>query len=131
MKKVKQKLGPIQTKWVKGLEGKLKRKYKQTQGALCKVSKSRHYSYCCLGVLCDIVKNQLNLNITKEYSGRYGSILVFDGRSGFLPDEVKNIVKISGSGEAKLMDINDQSNNFKDVIKYIKENPEKVFYEPA
>lgn len=49
-KKAKQKLGPLQKKWLAALESG---KYRQARGQLCKRT-SGHYGYCCLGVAAHV-----------------------------------------------------------------------------
>jgi hypothetical protein len=49
----------LKAKWVSALRSGL---YKQTQGTLHRISARGNYSYCCLGVLCEISPKIKKLN---------------------------------------------------------------------
>lgn len=134
------KMNPeIKALWLERLEsgkekqghGSLKRVYPTKNG---KVRKVRH---CCLGVLCEIAKEQgliseeevelLDRDIYEQEDGvnvRFGE----EASEAYLPDAVADWAGIPRhttfdyGEQAKIADINDDSSSFKRVIKYIKEN---------
>lgn len=129
----------IKALWLERLESG---KEKQGHGVLKKVfptknGKVRKVRHCCLGVLCEIAKEQgitseaeVDLLYRDMYEQEDGINVSFgEGSEAYLPDAVADwadIPRYSDPGAAdtqwSLADINDDSTSFKRVIKYIKEN---------
>ena len=129
----------IKVLWLDRLESG---KEKQGTGALKKVyptknGKVRKVRHCCLGVLCEIAKEQgviseeeVDLRHRDMYEQEEGINVSFgeDSSEAYLPEAVADWAGIPryGTGAAdpqfELADINDDSSSFKRVIKYIKEN---------
>ncbi len=129
----------FQEEWLKSLETGMVngQKYRKARGYLCTTSvKGKPVGYCCLGVACEIYNAKVSkskaLKITDEGDGyRY-----YDGISGALPSVVVNRLKTRGaaanidvqSHPADLTELNDDTNlSHKQIAKFIRENPEKVF----
>lgn len=135
------KMNPeIKELWLDRLESG---KEKQGHGALKKVyptkkGKVRKVRHCCLGVLCEIAREQgivseseVNLLDRDIYEQEDGINVVFgdDNSEAYLPDAVADWAGITrysypgdGGTQFELADLNDESSSFKKVIKYIKEN---------
>lgn len=125
--KKKQKLGKLQEKWVKALESG---KYKQdTENGYLKYNGK----YCCLGVACELegslkskpeefgqyyIKNTKNsFGLSKRLVKKYG----FYGQLGETSD------RDLSEGYICLADMNDSGRTFKQIAKFIRNNPEKIF----
>lgn len=131
------KLGVKQEKWLKALESG---RYKQGSGALC----YKNGNHCCLGVAARTMR--------KKFVSDKGDAFTVDGKGGFLADYTS--LGLSGCGgeliggrltdkEAsryfefnqlyapKLTNINDATDTgtFKQIARFIRENPERVFTE--
>lgn len=84
----------IKARWVKALRS---RKYKQGRDSLCSVAEDGSKTYCCLGVLTDLViQDGLEIKIEKS---RFGSFLIYghDFESSYLPAEVRDAVGLDSS----------------------------------
>ena len=109
----------LKAKWIKALKSG---KYKKGDGAL-KKKVERRYTYCCLGVLCDIVnpnrwrKGDAKNNWDVNYKFESG-----EQDSGVIPDKDLDKLKIKYHDMRELIQINDCCIDFKDVITYIKTN---------
>src|ERR1700745_3372206 len=58
-------------------------------------------SFCCLGVSCEVFKEDLKLEVTYEVQ-ESGTIRYFyDGKSTFLPPKVVDLLEIRDAGELK------------------------------
>ena len=79
----------IKKRWVAALRSGT---YKQCKGSLCK-----NNEYCCLGVLCDILKKELNLNI--NHSLDEPTSLSYDDAYFTLPSKVREYAKITEVGD--------------------------------
>jgi len=117
----------IKKKWLKALRSG---DYKQTQGRL-----KNHERYCCLGVLCDVVKNYKHVqgkwhgDIFKCGSGNMDMALPYSvrelvdtdsigiGTEGTLPTKVKH----DGSLRTCLSALNDHGMSFKKIADVIEE----------
>ncbi len=130
MKKAKkQKLGPLQLRWVKALESG---RYKQCQTFLQNGNKN-----CCLGVACRISR------VKKSICSIIGNVK-FDGEDGTLPTTVMWMFGFHGhagdlkrpfikDGEAyiTLTFVNDVANaSFKEIAEFTRKNPSAVFVKP-
>lgn len=129
----------IKALWLERLESG---KEKQGHGALKKVfptknGKVRKVRHCCLGVLCEIAKEQgvieegeVNLHPRDIYDQEDGINVSFgeEGSEAYLPDAladwagIPRAIMFEPGIQHTLADINDESPSFKKVIKYIKEN---------
>jgi hypothetical protein len=78
MTKMKQE---IKERWINALRSG---DYKQGSGALRKAD-----NYCCLGVLCDIIKDDINLEWTRQVQD---TVYVMDNVPGELPVSVYDYV---------------------------------------
>ena len=89
------KLKPeIKTRWVEALRSG---KYMQTQGTL-----RNGEGFCCLGVLCDIVKNDLNIEWEYEKFENGADLWSFDHEDGIIPGSVFRYVVATGQKTAAI-----------------------------
>ena len=122
---MKQELGPLQKKLVESLESG---KYKQGPGLLLSKNKQGKDIYCCLGVAAEIL-NLPKLYIEKELSltdnGEWEKLAL---RNGFGKLKYKAYNKQEDEYYDDLVTMNDSGFwSFKEIAKYIRENPENVF----
>lgn len=103
---------------------------KQGRHSLCIYKQDRGYEMCCLGVLCELAReNGLNIDINeRQVHGGIISERFYDGETKFLPESVmkwsgmKTAFGRFGKETDETLDyLNDQSFNFDAVIKVIKE----------
>ena len=100
--------------------------YKQGRYKLCYNDK-----YCCLGVLCDILKNELDLKIEVYESNiqLHGKGLSFDNEKTVLPEKICSIARIDNIGNihelvdgcASLMGLNDIGKSFMEIADIIED----------
>ena len=88
----------IKTAWVTALRSG---EYKQAQGFLKRGYDDGSVNYCCLGVLCEVVKNfgiefNSEVNLLAYDAGTYTT---YDGQQGSLPMEVSGRADISPNGQ--------------------------------
>jgi hypothetical protein len=95
--------------WVKALRSG---EYKQIEERL-----HSDEGYCCLGVLCDLVKDRVHGKFKMDDS--YSNAYEFLGEKHKLPNEVKEIARITKKGMDKLISLNDSGNDFKTIANYI------------
>lgn len=76
----------IKNKWIKALRSG---KYKQATGALKKVDEKGKETYCCLGVLCDVIDSK---GWTKTMGDRQGFLR--RDNTGLLPKKVLRLIKL-------------------------------------
>lgn len=103
-------------RWVKALESG---RYKQGRFML----KSADNEYCCLGVACNVAKQDLKLRWeTKLYRGSLGIIgKDVTYKTAALPPRVRKWLGISTAFEEKLMTMNDSHNlTFKEIAAVIR-----------
>lgn len=130
----KQELGPRQEKYLQMLESG---DYQQVQMYLCKIEEGVR-KYCCLGIAC------LLHGAKEEQCVDAGSNFIsFDGEKDYLPTEVQKYLRFRGhdGGEfawngyfldQSLIDLNDSRHlTFKEIAAVIREDPSRVFLEPA
>jgi hypothetical protein len=102
----------IKIKWLDALRSG---KYPKGKGRLRKtktdVNGLENITYCCLGVLCDIIDNT-RWNQKDEYNNING---------WYLPSEIAISLNIDNHNQSMLSSINDTTETFDDVIKYIEE----------
>lgn len=98
----------IKQEWVAALRSG---KYQQGQGLL----RTKDNRFCCLGVLCDVVKPRLNADW--EQSGSY---ITFMGGIVGLPTEVVDFVNLSWPQTDILIRMNDANGKvFAEIADYI------------
>jgi hypothetical protein len=129
-------LGPNQQKWINALESG---NFVQGQKFL-KVIQDGKPQHCCLGVACEIFKEELNLEeeLNPGIGGR--EIVSFDHGSSVLPDKVQYYLGLWSSngnqydeGRISLPDclsnMNDRGFTFKEIVESIKAFPQLYFEE--
>lgn len=131
------KLTTEQEAWLQALESD---KYKQGQGVL-----HRGNEFCCLGVACDLLKDELTINQVASltrYNGEYQVLPALVVEKLHLRDNcglfALSIERINTSFEgetiicASLTELNDSGGyTFKEIAAYIRANPENVFTKGA
>lgn len=101
----------LKRKWVKAL---LSGDYEQGRGKL----RSKDDKFCCLGVLCDVLRNE-GIGIWKKNAFHSG-----DGVASthMLSTPLLKRIGLTTTREEKLVSLNDsQGKDFIDIAKYIKE----------
>ena len=112
----------IADKWVEALRSG---KYKQTSGFLCRVFPDGKESYCCLGVLCDILGTPNE--ITKLANAK-----AYDGKYNYLPESVVEKCDLKTSRgviahmSSNLSQINDRGESFTTIADIIEKNWERL-----
>lgn len=123
-KEIKQKLGPIQKKWVKALRSG---KYKQTNGKL-----RDERGFCCLGVACEVVGMKAQKNRHGEY--------LYGKQFGITPETARRAIKLrnsngtpcSGDVSFSLTELNDEKGySFSQIADVLEQSPEAYFRKPA
>lgn len=108
----------IKDRWVEALRSG---KYKQGRKVLKKGK-----NFCCLGVLCDITKDELGL----EWNARIPASDSLDGERLFLPLSVKDYAGLSarnpGVGVKALSDMNDTGVKFNRIADLIEKHWEEL-----
>jgi len=100
----------LKAKWVEALRSGM---YEQGRSYLRSGD-----SFCCLGVLCDVVD-------ATKWSGAGDLKQYIDGSDvcmGFLPFSIKGSAKISSEAENHLTAMNDDGNPFAKIADYIEAN---------
>lgn len=124
------KFTDFQLEWLDALESG---KYKQGKSKLKYTDGEGKCNFCCLGVGCELlnIENKCGLDGT----------FVFEEDYVFLPPgKLTNALKLNDSTGAlinnsndtysfSLSYINDTGKSFKEIAKFCRENPEKVFRE--
>ena len=141
----KQKLGKYQKMWINALKGLGPKKYRQAKNQLSRIDKSRHRSYCCLGVACDIFKDKVkgdwidNLFIMDESQDSYDNNLPFEVLDilKLRADDGQPIYRSLDKGGEKLLVslsvLNDQkdTHGFSKIVKVLETYPEAYFEKEA
>ncbi len=100
----------LKKKWVDALRSD---KYSQTQGQL-----RNDKGYCCLGVLCDLLKESEDDWIYRNDAG-----YTFKGSyTCYPPQEIIDMYSFSGVSTGKLASLNDDKYSFEDIANFIEEN---------
>jgi hypothetical protein len=100
-------LKSLKKEWLKALRSG---KYRKTTGRLRRGTNRQDYSYCCLGVLCNIINNR-KWKDNSYMSDLYG-----------LPGKIVEKCSISMEQEIHLSHLNDSTDTFAEVIDYINKN---------
>lgn len=143
MSKKKQKLGPLQKEWVRALRSG---KFKQAIGRLIAIPKGTlqgdELPCCCLGVAC-MVAHANGTRLHFEEIGHYGinGYVQIDNEASFLPQVVMRRMKFRSeygalaklfAGKKQLTEVNDYTGKtFKQIARFVEQNPEAVFTGPA
>jgi hypothetical protein len=99
----------VKQKWLEALRSG---KYKQGRRQLRKGD-----SFCCLGVLCDVVDN------SKWEASGYDKSFYYEGCGGTLPDDISKSIPSLREKLTLLMGMNDYyKNSFEEIADYIEEN---------
>lgn len=101
----------IKGKWIAALRSG---KYPQGQGAL-----NRNGSFCCLGVLCDVVEPES----WQPRDGGYDGLEPPDvDPNAFLPKRIYEAVDLPKASQFELARMNDMGLSFKKIAKHIEES---------
>ena len=109
---MKQKLGPMQKKWVDALKSG---KYKQTTKRLT-LQRNNELKHCCLGVVCDINKNLLSIAKFRVNVNCYG--ISYDADIMEVPNELKEKLKLFGRDGCFAVENLEESEQ-KELLQYI------------
>lgn len=106
----------IKSKWVEALRSG---EYKQGRGSLCKGD-----SYCCLGVLCEVLMKDedAELNSLIEERLTEGVAVAYDRQTKSLPINVRLAADLSVADEFNLVCKNDSGFTFEQIAEHIEEN---------
>jgi len=100
----------VKQKWIKALRSG---RYKQTQGVLREKCNNDKDSFCCLGVLCNVLNRR---KWKKDYNGYYS----YDSYEDVVPLDVRKEIGLTESKQNKFLSLNDEENyNFKQIADYI------------
>ena len=122
------KLGKRQKKWLKGLRSG---EYKKGVGYL-----NKNQEYCCLGVACEIFKDELKLE--KKAYQYMDSVMVYGGRGSSAPDVLVEHLGLHDDAGfiddiTTLAHLNDgrykYDTDFNNIANYIEKNADKIFKE--
>lgn len=119
----------MQNKWLKALEGG---RYRQTTGQLSSSvgTKNSKYSYCCLGVMCNITDAEV---LEHEPHDRPSRSLISQGKlwwreDGNPPRAIRKMFNLTSKGMNLCVEMNDDQNlSFKEIAAAIRQSPWKFF----
>ena len=122
----KQELGPLQESWIAAL-----RSGKYEQG---KMYLNLGGKFCCLGVACDISKEELQLDVKSVVRESGNTVKYYDGKDSRLPYDVKEYFRfkcyVRAEGVNELANLNDsKGKTFEEIADIVEENPEHYFTE--
>jgi hypothetical protein len=106
--------------WMKALRSG---DYVQGIGALCYAQRDGTKKYCCLGVLCELARDEVDLVITRDSDRR-----LFNGEDAVLPQTViewaglSNPNPIIGVHGHSAADLNDTGGTFREIADLIEAN---------
>lgn len=116
----------IAYQWADALESG---KYKQGRHRL----KSSENTFCCLGVLCDLFKEQVNSQWDLVGDPKFINTATAERTTSFLPVTIMGLTgissvngKIGGLGSKTLAQMNDAGATFSEIAQTIRENWEKL-----
>lgn len=78
--------------WVKAL---MSGKYKQTKRVLHSIDDNNRHEYCCLGVLCELYKDELQLHTRLSQVPMSGIFVSYDGETGILPTAMREFLGVN------------------------------------
>ena len=120
----------FQLKWLEALESG---EFKQGKNYLKQIVDGEPH-YCCLGIGCQLLK----LEEVKPESGSDDIVAFVDSKvesnTSTAGERLMKVLKIrdavgSMTNNSSLASMNDNNVSFKDIAKFCRENPEKVFKE--
>jgi hypothetical protein len=97
----------VKRKWLIALRSG---EYKQTKQVL-----KDQFGHCCLGVLCEVVKNEMGLRWTKDAGGN----LRFDGIPSQLSCKVRTFCDLTSLDTCALVTMNDNGETFLEIANEI------------
>jgi len=119
----------VMKRWVKALRSG---EYLQTKEYLASQDEKGNDSFCCLGVLCNIMQEETGkLVVTKDLRNKYS----FDNEGSTLPKSVINWSGLRNSQghfrdnydkSQELTALNDEGKSFKEIANIIEKNYEKL-----
>ena len=99
--------------------------YVQTEGTLCRVEDGPDGvdTYCCLGVLCELVPNTTKDKLDDDGDGVVFSY-TYNKTTGIgrLPKDISGIANLSVGIETLLVQMNDDGASFKEIANHIENN---------
>jgi hypothetical protein len=110
----------IKERWIEALESG---RYEQGAGYL-----HEGESFCCLGVLCDIVKEEIGLKIRVETQENGVELYYYDGEEAGLPESVIEYTGVDAIGKipratfGSLATMNDSGSSFTEIARVIRQN---------
>ena len=103
----------VKEKWLEALRSG---EYKQGRGAL----RNKDDEYCCLGVLCDVVKGSDGVQMSWADDGNLWTLGSF---IGYPPPRVMYLADLNSGQVLQLITRNDDwGNTFEEIADYIEEN---------
>ena len=113
-----QALGPRQEAWLKALESG---DYKQTEGQL---HNPKTNSFCCLGVACKLMGNQLSVTTNKSWN-----FVAYGGERSYLPTVAMIYYGFRKEEGDFVSAMNDRGKSFKEIAARVRKDPAVVFKE--
>ena len=107
----------IKANWIAALRSG---KYRRTTHSLRDQRPGKHIGYCCLGVLCDTLKEELKgkWDITRAFNYHINNEA--NCITGTLGDNLAKYVELTPRSEATLIKMNDKEElSFKEIADYI------------
>ncbi len=104
-------------KWIAALRSG---DYRQNRGSLRRMVDETNFGYCCLGVLCEVLKEDKKL--CQEGFVFENDQCIYSGAIGYasLPTKLLERLKIEVKTQDKLITMNDYKHrNFKEIANYI------------
>ena len=99
--------------------------YVQTEGTLCRVEDGPDGvdTYCCLGVLCELVPNTTKDKLDDDGDGVVFSY-TYNKTTGIgrLPRDISGIANLSALAETTLVQMNDDGVSFEEIADHIENN---------
>lgn len=102
-------------KWLEALRSG---KYKQTKGRLRRVDNT----YCCLGVLCDLLEKDRKIIWKKNYEFYEAQDESNAQTPNSIPYSIRNEIEIDSNQQHQLIVMNDSGESFDTIADYIEKN---------
>lgn len=110
----------IKANWVAALRSG---KYRRTTDTLREVKPGKHVAYCCLGVLCDVMKEELKGNWHTQngsFECRLGDTTSWE--AGALSNRFEDYIGLLPAQQGDLIRMNDSGSSFNKIADYIEKN---------
>lgn len=104
----------LKAKWVEALRS---RRFRQASGNLREKSSARHYSYCCLGVLCRVADAKW-----KEGRPVLNDRPMEQPGASYLSNYALKLFGLSQAKQELLAEKNDTGSSFPEIADYIEKN---------